>query len=63
MMKRMRNVTIVVSATTIAAYVNHTPYRTTFAGINVRSWHWGRSYTAFVRAFAIGPFVCGRTDI
>lgn len=63
MFRRFGNLTIATKGIAVAAYYNHSPSRTTFAGFTPRNGATvGRSVTPGVKAFGFGPFVIGRYD-
>ena len=64
MVRRIGNLTLANTWLNVGIYYNHTSYRTTLFGFNLfGSWHFGPSRTPGVRAFAFGPFVCGRFNL
>jgi hypothetical protein len=63
MLKRIGNLTVANNGLNVAAYYNVTPYRTMLVGFNPRQFMVGRSHTAGVRAFSLGPLVVGRFDL
>lgn len=69
MLRRIGKLTVANAGLNVGCYYNHTPYRSTFLGLNLFGrWNLGRSTVkgsviGILTAWAFGPIVVGRADV